>query len=524
MKKGYLSFIIITMMHCCLHAQQVDSLVYFSELKFSSNFEKSTFENIQKSNDEVAYFKLFYAMGNPVSEIDCQRATAKFNDFTTSLSLKIKDKNEAEKIKLITEEVKKTFLKTHNLNSHFSALFEEGNFNYLTSITLYNLVLSRLKIPCVTIEEHNTLYLLAYPKVQKIKIESGAVENNYFNFPDHLMNKYVKSLYYARIIPIDEFKVSKTDQLFDKYYFKNDSVKMLELASIAYLNQSISASEHKHVEEAISQLQKAYLLFPSLRIKTVLKHYVISALGIKNYREKEDINNLIYLSRYNNLKDVEITSEFILSEYLNMQKSNFTNYPDTNLIHQNYSLLLQNIKDNALIAEIKYNYHYEIAAKAVNSVEHRYVEFSHLTGAYALKPANKEIQSLITACFNEEIQASAASETVSKIIDKYCLHFEFICNSATLIILKINCYLDIAGKKFNANFENEGIAFINKSEQLIKKNGINPDIDFVEKGYVSAAKYYYNKGNKVKAKEYLTRGLQLAPESMLIQERLQFIK
>jgi hypothetical protein len=83
--------------------------------------------------------------------------------------------------------------------------------------------------------------------------------------------------------------------------------------------------------------------------------------------------------------------------------------------------------------------------------------------------------------------------------------------------------LDLAYKNFNNGLIKEGEDFIAKNEDLCKENNLSLDTEIVERGYLSAAKYYYNAGNRIKAKEYLNKGLKLAPESIKIKDKLQIV-
>ena len=61
-------------------------------------------------------------------------------------------------------------------------------------------------------------------------------------------------------------------------------------------------------------------------------------------------------------------------------------------------------------------------------------------------------------------------------------------------------------------------------EKMEKKELIVFDTNTIEKAYLSAARYYFNKGNKSKAKEYLNNGLKYAPDSTILKEKLNLVK
>ena len=59
---------------------------------------------------------------------------------------------------------------------------------------------------------------------------------------------------------------------------------------------------------------------------------------------------------------------------------------------------------------------------------------------------------------------------------------------------------------------------------LLKQGELNPEPEFVERAYMSGARSYYNAGNKEKAKLFLKRGQNLAPNSTLIKDKLKLIQ
>jgi hypothetical protein len=67
----------------------------------------------------------------------------------------------------------------------------------------------------------------------------------------------------------------------------------------------------------------------------------------------------------------------------------------------------------------------------------------------------------------------------------------------------------------------EGDENMKRGEQLCTQYGIKPSFESTENSYLSAAKYYYKKGDKLKAKAYLLKGFEYAPDSKLIQDKLK---
>ena len=520
MKKILLCFNLLFLFNQAIYGIGSDSLVYFNELKFESEEEKKAFEHINFVKQDAELLRLFLSSSLYQKSADAQSI---LRNFTRDLNNKIADKNEVDKIKIIKGKVKKTFLKTYQSKCNFSEIFESGTYNCISSIAIYGFIFSELKIPYYIKEDLNSIFIITYPESKKVVIESGTTEKNCFTYAEHFMNKFTKSMYYARIVPLEEFEKGYSEALFSTYYFTSSPVSLLQLASILYCNLSLTASDERKTQEAIYYMQKSYYLDASLNNKMVLKYHILNALGSNNYTNKIDVEKLVYLNRYNNLKDVEINAELILSEYSRLLNAQLTDQLNIGVMEKYQSMLVKSTSDSALKSELGFKYHFGIATKALNNWTEKKIETKHIQAAYKIKPNDKDLQSLITESFNISIQQAEDSEKLLKLLDDYCRQFEFVCSRNSTILLKANCYLDLAYNNFIKGLAKEGQEFINSSELLCKNNAVVPDAEFVEKGYVSAAKYFYNTGNRSKAKEYLNKGLQLAPESKLIQDKLKMV-
>jgi hypothetical protein len=503
-----------------LFANEIDSLVPFNEIKFESQSEKNNFEALKYTKQNEQLLSLFISTSK---NIKSNNAEADLDNFIEKIREKTSSKEEAEKIEYIIQKVNKTYLKSYQLKSGFSEIFENGNYNCISSIALYGIVLTKLNIPYQIKEENKGIYIIAYPNSKSIVIESSKGQTSCFTYAEHYRDKYSKSMFFAGLIPKAEFEKGYSEELFSNYYFSSKPITLLQLASIQYHQLSLISSEERQKQEAIILAQKAYYLDASVRNQITLKYHIINALGSNNYHDKLDVEKLVYLCRFNNLKDVEINDEFIASEYSRLLTVQLKDQPNKEVMEEYHNLILKNIHNKSLESELEFMYHMRIASKALNNWTDKKIEATHIKAAYKIKPNDKDLQSLIAESFNVTMQNTGESENLLLLIEEYCLQYDFLCNRNSILLLKEHCYLDLAYKNFSKEMPEKGEDFLKKADEIFKANGLAPELLFVEKGYVSAAKYYFNKGNRAKAKEYLTKGYQLAPQSILIQDKLKVV-
>jgi tetratricopeptide (TPR) repeat protein len=505
-------------------AEGTDSLVFLSDLTYRNKTEKEIFYRLNgvKNKDELLDLFLFIS---PIEDsISLDATVKKFNHFVQKLKVSNNSEDEKNKINELIEHIKRTFLKTESSVSNLRETIEQGKYNCYTAAALYGLIFSKLNIPYQITENPNTLDLIVYPEDRKIELEFKILNSKCFDFPEHFRNKWAKSMFYAKLIPYEEFEKGYTVELFEKYYFKSNTLSLIQLASVMLCHLSIQSSDEKKLQNALYYMQKSYLLDPSDRNQVSLKYHIFNAIGNFNYENKLDFTKLIYLCKYINLGDIEITTDFINSEFLRYLNVQLDNKTDLDTIVKYYNVLIKSSNNSTIKDQLSYTYYMAISKKLIFDENKSKDELIYLMGAFSIKPEDKDLLTLIIASINSKLQKTGESVKAIKIVDEYCKHFKMLNQIVSISIIKSHCYLDIASLNFAQGLIEEGDVYLKKSEQLCNNKLVKPNEDLVEKGYVTAAKYYFNKGNKLKAKEYLIRGLEYAPNSKLIQDKLKLMQ
>lgn len=148
-----------------------DSLVKFSELKYHSEFERSSFQNYIHSLTDT--FNVLLSIDENLNGTEADRLFEVYNHvFDIIKEKKIDSKNINKKIKIVYPVVHDYFLKKYNSNDYFPIVFQTGNYNCVTASVLYSMVFDKLKIPFKVMASSEHAYLIANPGENSIVIET----------------------------------------------------------------------------------------------------------------------------------------------------------------------------------------------------------------------------------------------------------------------------------------------------------------------------------------------------------------
>ncbi len=522
MKKIIIYFSFIFIAYSNINAANLDSLIYFKDLNFSSERASSAFKNFVSDNNK-SLFDLLLTTNENVNENKIKDAQVRLNDCVNTLTKKTIDESENEKVKTITKYVQKNFLKVYNFKGNFLELFETGSYNNLSEMSLYAVILTEIKIPFQLVENANSIYIYVFPATSKIEIKSKESEKRHFDFTDHFKKKFALSLYYNHSIPREELEKSSDEILFDKYYFANEQLTMQTLAAFHFRNKALYLLDEKKINDGMGEMIKNYLLSPSASNQFTLKYNLINSLGSDNYTSQNDVDKLIILCRLFNINDPEITSDFIVAEHKRLVEAYTLIKSESETYEDFHSQVMNSLRNTDTKNELEFNFNSIIARTLMLNQQESNIIFKHIEKAYKVNPQNKDLHSLIIQNFSSTIMKLGDSEAVLSIIEEYDRKFDFVHKTSPIMRVKANCLLDLAFKNFNKGLMDKGNEYLDASLKTSQPISLIPDEVYIEKAYLEAARNYYVAGNKIKAKEYLNKGLELAPQSIKLKDKLKMV-
>ena len=253
-----------------------DSLVSLSEITFHSEFEEQIFRDFF-THGKKDYLALF-SMIDPT--FDAGALSKSQNQYRAFIN-RIKDSNYIKKkpekrIKFLYQAVHDRFFTKYELKNSFRDIFTGGRYNCVSATALYGILFNQLEIPYQIKELPTHVYLMAYPHTARVLVESTDPSGGFYAFNEPFKRSFVDQLAKNKLISQAEHRNNSINTLFDKYYFKDETINLDQLVGIQYTNQALYALEEENLREAYHQLEKAFLFRPSEKTAFLLKLLAIN--------------------------------------------------------------------------------------------------------------------------------------------------------------------------------------------------------------------------------------------------------
>lgn len=498
-----------------------DSLVKFSDLNFRTDFEKQTFRKYQISVASSDIIDLFLNSYTNTEGYNSTKAHEQINDCISVLKKETAGCTQEKAVKEIYKYVHKRFFKVYNLQNSFSDVFERGEYNCVSGSSMYAIIFQLMGIPYQIIEAPKHVFLIAYPQTHKIFIETTMPVNGYFTFDATYVHKYINYMRDSKMISQEEYSASNVNDLFNKYYFLQKGLTIQELAGIQYSNYAVYYCQKSEYEKASLEMKKAYYLAPNERHKYMLVDVLKATVSNEDYKDGKNVDNLIILCRYNKINDKEVTNASIKSEFTRLLHTQLISQSDNSLFERSYNSIKPVISDTVLRKEISFLFHYELARLGFNNFKDVEYQMEHLSQAYYANSKDMDLRQLIMASLARQVEINSSVSNIMNLLKEYDGKFGFLKEHAAFNSVKGNCLLELAYQHLMMNEISKGESYIAEFESLCSKDkDIKASDRFVERAYSTAATYYFKKGNKVKTKQLLKKGIEYAPENFGLKIRL----
>ena len=320
----YLSIFLIVFTGLPLLAQ--DSLVFFNELKFESDFERTMF-NTYLNNTDSSHLALFLATNPDMDQELYSKYRQQYDAHLRALPMdKIYKKKKDKQIKAMYDEVHNRFFKKYEEINDFSSIFSKGYYNCVSATALYGMIFSQLNIPYIIKEKPTHVYLVAYPGTENVVVESTDPTGGFMTASDKYKEVFVEQLKNAKIISAEEFASKSVMQLFDEYYFSDPDISLIELAGIQYTNHALYALDNTKNRQAYTLLEKAHYLYPCERTATLMLTVGGMILQNTDYSAIEDVDYIAKMARFSKYG---VTHEMIVAEFAGINETFLINKNDT---------------------------------------------------------------------------------------------------------------------------------------------------------------------------------------------------
>ena len=511
-----LAFATITL---CATAQ--DSLVSFREITFNSDFEKHAFkEYFQNKNFQP--LALFLAASPAMNDEKAQAISNQINGIVGTIqSTGMEKKKPDKKIKTVYEKVHNPLLKKYELENRFHEIFASGNYNCVTATALYAIVFEDLKIPYEIKEEPTHVYLLGYPNKENILVETTTPLFGYINFNPDFKTQYVSNLKKQKIIGPEEADSKSIDELFNKYYFKNEKISLKELVGIHYMNDALFQKDHGKLQEGFGQLEKAYLFYPSQRCRYLLMVFGAEIVSKEKLAPKE---KSLFVGKLSRFSAEGITSDMIKGEFSNLTQELLFRDNNKALYQECYQIIVSKITADELKNDITYIYNFENGRAYYNLGNYQKAK-PYFERALALQPNNLDLGGIFIGVIAQSLRTLENEQGLLDSLSHYKEKYPSLSQFNNFNSLLVNATILQYGDAYDKGKPEAAAKYKSSIDALVKENpNVNINYNVVGKAYSSACSYYFKKGQKTKAREVLMDGLKLSPDNYQLRTRLQMIR
>lgn len=496
---------------------QTDSL----DLRFVSNLEKEFFLNSVRDSINIDYIAGLTVIDSSCTLKRIEKYSSRINSVINTLPLEKqkKGKKEKKRIKEIYDIIHETFFKKYTLEAYFTDIFELGHYNCVTASALYAYVFEKINIPYTIKEEPGHVYIIAYPNVYDIYLETTVPGEYGFYIPEEdTIREIVDELVAMKLVSIDELSAKGYSQTYQEYYFDENYLSLKNLIGAQYYNRAVFAIAEEDYEEGYFNLEKAkffyttelseYLTKEVLYLLVVQKEYdniedvafLIKSLDVLEFKKdytEDNLKGLLYKIANNDSNDVEFL-DGVLQRFSSIKESRVKNIA---LEYINLFVSQHYARNNNLDKAIKY-----------------------ANGVLKIDDDNKNARELIVWSVQKKVALLPLSESSLGKVDEYFKVYPFLEGNVVMNTMKILIYARWAQFNFKKHNITKANDYLKKMEGVYKVNPnvqVSPEM-FCEV-YLSAGRYYYGKLNLEMSEKLLRKGLVFNPDHIDLNRVLNYV-
>jgi tetratricopeptide (TPR) repeat protein len=498
---------------------QVDSLVRWNELEYTSPYETIEFRNHFK-NGKTNFASLFFANSSNAAQ-DAKNFEERFNATIKEIesSENLKKKND-KKVKYIYQLVHSRFLSKYEEENRFYDISRNGNYNCVTATALYAIFFEKLKIPYAIKERPTHVYLVAYPNAENIMIETTTPIFGFLTFDNAYKADFINNLKNQKIIGASEVTSSNTDELFNKYYFGSEDINLTQLVGIQYLNDGLFKQDHNDIAGAYEQTKKGYWFYPNIRSEYLLLHFSAAKLEIPNL---DPLKKAELIGRISRLKEKGVTADMIKGEFYNLTQTVLFKNNNKLLYKQCFEAIMQNTSNKEVLDEVSYVYYYE-SGRAFYNQGNSIRAKSFFARALEIQPNNVDLGGVFVSCLTQSFRNERNNRVILDSLELYKTRFPSLNENGNFNSILAMTYLVEFGECFKNRDEKRGEQYRTIFENYYSQQGITIlNSQLVGQAYSEACTFYFKKGQKAKANQYLQKGLEIAPNDYQLKMRKQML-
>lgn len=495
-----------------VYSVKKDTIIVYNP-KFNTEFEKLVFDNYL-NNKTVDVFSLSLCVDTVLNEKLANEYRNSVSNFVSMLKPEIeKTKSEKSKIQKIFKKAHLHFFQKYDIDSYCGNFYSDGIFNCVTGSVFFSLVLDSLGIPFTIKEEPTHTLLLAYPDKFSIPVESTD-PSMLILIPDiNYKKKYVDFLIERKLISKADLQAKGLENIFNDQYYSKTTISPVELIGLLYYNNGTKYLTEQNYKTAFQQYEKAYLLYPSERIRYMLE---LSLLAFVSDKSQFKIDDLDYLAKLSSYSSNPAYDDFVSEQFKNYTYKYLINENNEEKYDQIYQSLINAIQDSTVKADISTIYFGERGR--VCMLKQRINEgWKYLSEGYKLNPVNVEMKSLFQHAFYDYIKKCASDVDFMTKYENSLNEFDALNQDTRVLSIGGDYLLDKVYDYYTIDNLTMAEKMLTRYESFIKQH---PNYKIEEQRaaliYANISSAYFRNRNLKMSNSVLARGLKIMPENPVL--------
>jgi tetratricopeptide (TPR) repeat protein len=505
-----------------LHAEKsIKQFVKKDYLHFYDSVEASLFDTTQKMDLRKYFLTAIYAKDTITKSLDAEQAYFRLLQYLKVLQeKKINEMKPEKQVKMLYKETHSQFFKKYEGNPVFEDIFKNGNYNCVTATLLYALLFDTLNIDYQIKESAVHVFLVALPGNKSITVESTDPKKGYLVLNESFKNKFVEYLLAQKLVTLSEVSQEGKDAIFDKFYYAQNNISLRQLIALLYYNNGVQFMDNGDYNRALKHFLKSYYLYPSEKSKYLVLSNILNELNKANYTKEEDWRNYVILS---NFAGTMISVDNYCDEFLRITNRLLIEKTDTINYNNVYRYINQSVTDTVILKKISYIYHYESGRMYLTNKDYAKA-YPHFELAFLLQPDNYQVQNIFVETFTASLQTMQEDTAMAKLEQIMEVYGKSLANTKMFYFLAA-AYLYKAQLAFSNQKIKEGDEYLSKFESTYLKYNIGQQFyELIGEVYTKPAALFFKRNNAKKAREYIERGLKLAPGHYRLLNSLKILK
>lgn len=431
-----------------------------------------------------------------------------------------------KRLKKIFGATKSRYLHTYKLSTFFPEISSYGTYNCMTGTALFAIIFDELDIPYTVVEVPQHVYMVAFPKTEKIAVESTNLKDGLYQWTEYNKQSAINFLLTIQKITEYDLRVNGVDGTIEKFFFSNSEHDFDGLLGMHFMNRAMYFSDKENFTEAFEQVYMAHNLYNGPMIK-YLEGYILQNLVDKT--AYDDIKIVHYLTCYYELTDFKPERQRTQGNFAYTIQQALTNRRDIAFVDSAEILVRQNLEEadeNLFLSEIEesravWNYNRGKKKEALN----------HAKLGYSYNPANKNFEDIITSIlleelYDEDFYYDSDIPLIEEKLLEIQLQYPFIKEQPSYINFYVVLYAELTSEFFFSNEPEEGFICLEKT----KLYESHPDLDkeqydlALSGAYGKIAAYYFREELYQDAMTWILKALELEPDSKEHQSKRDYIQ